>query len=372
MRQLFSFVFLMVLCVASCSAQQLVHRQRPGVSIPKHLSYEGIEIDGTSETFFDKLKRKGYKIEEKVDGYHYYTCAVGSFAEERGWEIVADCDDTDSIYSVMLYMSCVTGSSLLMTYDNVKKYIEKKYSIIGTERHISEIPIIDNEDTEIVYTVGILGNITVSYNIDDAGSYVCVRFTDRINSGLHGITFKTERYEISNISDVYKKCFIEISEDEGKFTVIDNNGNYRFISRRDDAEKLYYLLISKYDNTMKLCLINDYVIKQFNKCKANKNLIPIVTKEFETLLQNYLAKVQEKKRKDAELISNPRQLLLEVIRQTIFSKDERKMFDSLFSPEFQRQLIGGTIKVMASDAPTQWDLYSDSQKAIIHEYHNAK
>lgn len=88
--------------------------------------------------------------------------------------------------------------------------------------------------------------------------------------------------------------------------------------------------------------------------------------------QSYLAKIQEQKRKEAELKANPKLLLLEILRYTIFSREERKTLDKIIPPEIQRQMIGGCLQMVTAETPTQWDMLNSAQKAVIHNSHNGK
>ena len=100
--------------------------------------------------------------------------------------------------------------------------------------------------------------------------------------------------------------------------------------------------------------------------------MPIITGDFKSMSQSYLAKVQEKKRKEAELKANPKMLLLEILRCTIFSREDRDALDSVIPPEAQRQMMGGMLRVVTADTSTQWDMLNGAQKAVIHESHNGR
>lgn len=369
--KLFMQIFLLMSCSLALHAQKAIHRQRSGVPQQKHISFAGIEINGASDAFFKALKKKGYAIKIKEEYMQYYTYAVGSFAGMNGWEINVDFDEKDSIYSVMLYMSFLRVSEQLEAYSNVKSYIEKTYKYSQKDQYINDDAEIKSEDSESVYTIGDLGAISVGRGVDGYYSYVGVRFMDKSNSRLHGFNPQQKAFELSNVSNQYQKCYIQTSEFEGSFSVLSNDKVYRFIVRQDDARQINNLLNSKYDNTMKIYLLNSYILRQLDKCRKSE-FIPIVLTDFNNMSQSYLAKIQEQKRKEAELKANPKLLLLEILRYTIFSREERKTLDKIIPPEIQRQMIGGCLQMVTAETLTQWDMLNNAQKAVIHNSHNGK
>ena len=365
-------LLLLSVCCLPLSAQRTVNRHRSVVQ-SKHLQFEGMDINGTSKIFFNKLKKRGYKIGQKEDHMQYFTYAIGSFAGENGWEINAEVgEENDSIYCIMLYLPILRYSEQYEIYNNVKKYIEEKYKYTLKECYINDDAYMKSEDSEVVYSIGDFGVISVACGNDGYQSYVGLRFTDKMNSRLYGIYFDKKNFEISNVSSQYKCCIIQTSEFEGVFSVFSNENIYKFVVRQDDAQQIYYLLNSKYDNTMKIYLLNNYILRQLNKCKNNKKMMPIITGDFKSMSQSYLAKVQEKKRKEAELKANPKMLLLEILRCTIFSREDRDALDSVIPPEAQRQMMGGMLRVVTADTSTQWDMLNGAQKAVIHESHNGR
>ena len=203
-------LLLLSVCCLPLSAQRTVNRHRSVVQ-SKHLQFEGMDINGTSKIFFNKLKKRGYKIGQKEDHMQYFTYAIGSFAGENGWELNAEVgEENDSIYCIMLYLPILRYSEQYEIYNNVKKYIEEKYKYTLKECYINDDAYMKSEDSEVVYSIGDFGVISVACGNDGYQSYVGLRFTDKMNSRLYGINFDKKNFEISNVSSQYKCCIIHL------------------------------------------------------------------------------------------------------------------------------------------------------------------
>ena len=362
-RRIITLLALCAVISVASTAQTVIKRQRPDYTPPKeHLSFDGIAINGHLNDFVSNLKRKGYKklVKDNAEGEDYQDM-TGNYAGINGWEIYIDSDDDfkDSIYCVRLFNECATGGSQLSKYNTVKDFIESKYPISGKIVFNSEQSY--GGESETLYNIENKGTITVTYGNEDGVLFVGMRFKDKDNDNLYGNHPTAKTYILENIKSAFQKCRIEASELEIKFDIQCPDKIYTFVSRKDDKQQILQLLDGNYDNQMKVYILNNYILTGLERCKQEK-AIPVVETECEKIFRQYIA-AAEKAKQNQTTPMRPKDMLLEALRQMIFSPKERQTLDKVVPPEVQRQMIGGTIGVMGASSG-----YHTSYEKYINPY----
>jgi len=364
----YRIIILAIFCIIaiSVSAQYVVNRPRKGCTPTKeHLTFEGIPINGHCQDLINQLNTKGYQAQTKSSGNHLYQYMTGKYADTDNWELYIDSDDDfkDSIYSVRLFHEFATGSTQNATYWQVKKHIESQYNVTGKIKFIGEKAI--DEESETIYNIGGKGTITVAMENCNGQLFVGVNFKDNTNDRLYGYHPEVRRYEMKNVSPNFQTCIIETSEIDIKYNIKCVNKVYTFISRGDDLKQIKNLLEGNYSDQMKVYILTNYVNTGLKRSKE-EDAIPIIESECERILSQYLAVAESTKSKETKAMQ-PKNILLEALRQMIFSPKERKMLDKVVPPEIQRQMIGGTISIMTDSSPSHYTDYEKYINPYLHD-----
>ena len=215
------------------------------------------------------------------------------------------------------------------------------------------------------------GRIELSYGSSQNGDMcVWVKFFDKGNESVLSVRPLSDIYDLK--SDKFKQCIIDVSSAEIKYYIEDNNIIYRFLSRNIDKEQIKHLLEGNYDNQIKTALIGMYIVKGIELCKTG-SYIPILTTEYNSICEAYLAKVNAQKVQEKSQPANVKVMLVEELYKRLFSPYERKIMPpevlELMKSAAFRKSSGGNND---DGSHTQWDLYNDAQRAVIHEHDNAK
>lgn len=362
MKKIMLLLLCSVMVMTSTAQNYVIHRHRADYTPPKeHLSFDGIAINGLGKNVLNSLKKKGYEILTKGnEGAEYYEYATGKYAGIDGWEVYVHADsETDSVHSITLFREYASALKRATRYGDIKSYIESHYPIKGTVKLRSEESL--GSDNEIIYSVGELGTITVTYGIEESEFFVGIKFEDKINHKRYGYHPVVERYELKNTSTAFQNCIIEISDEEIKYNVNCNNKTFTLISRGDDRDQIHQLLVANYKEQQKIYVLNDYILTGLERYKEF-DAIPIMETEYEYICKKIVAAVQKAQQAPSQTMQ-PKQVFLEYLRQVIYSPQERKLLDKVISPEVQRQMIGGTLNVMSSS-----DGYRTSYEKYINPY----
>ena len=368
-------VMVILCCVISMTitAQHVVKRQRVNHTTNKeHLSFEGLPIDGAEVDMWKKLEKKGFKTKLKDPKNVFSRYAEGKVGNVEYWQISLYTDDImgEDIYGIQLYREYATGAGVLGCFWEMKQYIETKYNVTNKVSYIAENSLND-EETEIHYMVAGKGRIELSYGSSQNG-YMCVwvKFFDKGNESVLSVRPLSDIYDLK--SDKFKQCIIDVSSAEIKYYIEDNNIIYRFLSRNIDKEQIKHLLEGNYDNQIKTALIGMYIVKGIELCKTG-SYIPILTTEYNSICEAYLAKVNAQKVQEKSQPANVKVMLVEELYKRLFSPYERKIMPpevlELMKSAALRKSSGGNND---EGSHTQWDLYNEAQKAVIHEHDNAK
>ncbi len=366
-------VILCYLISMTVSAQTVVKRPRSNNVTPKeHLSFEGLPIDGTEVDMWKKLEKKGFKTKLKDSNNVFSRYAEGKVGNVDCWQLTLYTDDAlgEDIYGIHLYREYATGTGVLGCFWKMKQYIETKYNVTNKVSYIGENSLND-EETEIHYMIAGKGRIELSYGKGKYGDMgIWVIFLDKENESQLAIRPVSDVYDLK--SDKYGQCIIDVSSAEIKFYIEENSNIYKFLSRNKDKEQIKHLIEGNYDNQIKTALIGMYIVKGIELCKEG-SYIPILTTEYNSICEAYLAKVNAQKVQEKSQPANVKVMLVEELYKRLFSPYERKIMPlevlELMKSAALRKSSGGNND---EGSHTQWDLYNDAQKAVIHEHDNAK
>ena len=363
-------LFAIILLSSSLSnhAQMVIKRERVQKQQPtviyretpnSHLSFNGVDINGTINSFLDKLKSKGYKKQLKLveEGDAVISYASGPYAGIEGWNISFwhDEEHNDSISAVSMFVdNFATGMTLMNRYETVKQYIKSNYYI--TEETLYETESSITGDNEALYKIGNKGTITVKYGNDEGNLFLHLLFKDNINEKLFETPVTTKKYELSGLSNIYSRCLIESSDYEIRFAAETNNGSYSFLARGKDARLLQNALSGKSNKVEQFYLLNNYILSGINRSK-NTACVPVLETQAERIANDYIAAV-EKARRLPSRSNMTGNILIEALRQMIYTPKEREILDQVISPDMQRQLLRGTLMMMGSSTShTDYEKY---------------
>lgn len=93
-------------------------------SYSQHLTFKGIEIDGTLTEFIGKLQKQGFVL---IDHFENGAILKGNFAGEES-EIIIPCKENETVWTVVVNFSeKSTWYSLKSTYKSYKESLTIKY-----------------------------------------------------------------------------------------------------------------------------------------------------------------------------------------------------------------------------------------------------
>lgn len=162
-----------------------------GATAQKHLTFQGVPIDGTLDQFSKKASEKGLTYVQRMNGIDFY---IGSFLGHDCFVGAVSHENQDLVYSVL---ACIIPfedwKTLQSTYFDVKKKLTAEY---GTPKEVEEKFLITSRndaekfqavnDGKCNYVTSFVtknGEISVSIEVQDGlGPTVLVQFTDNENA----------------------------------------------------------------------------------------------------------------------------------------------------------------------------------------------
>lgn len=167
-----------------------------GQTASEHLTFKGIPIDGTLESFVGKLKGKGYKEHYKKDNF---VILEGEFAGYKNCLInIGTSKDLDLVYRVLVTLPFSDNwNAVYKDYDKLKRMLTEKHGkpdsegedFMGNEATSDGIKRMYTEkgycNYFAEYNLGIGGKKIAIGGSKELGISVFITYYDFLNEGRH-------------------------------------------------------------------------------------------------------------------------------------------------------------------------------------------
>ncbi len=349
-----------------------------GLSAQGHLLFDGIPIDGSYSSFLKKLQTARYKYvkeneETSVPVLWGKSKDIGGY--DVGVTVFYKPDETKLVTGVSAIHYEKDKKWLSLKADGVRDYLRKTYpsaTFTETRYLYDETPEFGSTDRECVITVPGKGTITVSEGTDmDDNLALTVYYHDALNNfGRRSKDAFLTSYDLSPFVSCAIGCTLDERESSleirGKY-----NGRSFVIEPVDkDCQLLRELMAYNNNKDVKASLLNAYVYSVVrNNLPANTHMV--TSQRMEKVIYAYVD-AQRKMQQQTQGRVSVRGALWGMLKNYLYTSQEKAMMDRTIPKDVQEKLFVGILGAVGGNGPTNFDMLSPSQQAVIHESSNAK
>lgn len=348
----------------------------------QHLPFNGIPIDGRYESFRQRLIRSGFKY-LKENEETSSPLFEGSLAGLRGIPFglyVLSGERSDVVTEVSAYYYPESEAELPLKYDRLVNYIGTLYPTAKCVQYkyvYDETPEFGGRFKDCTFTVkgndgGILGTICVAHETDmDENQVLTVSFVDHANMtryGRKGRKMEPRQYDLSGYVDCASRCRIDIGYYGTEIFCTYNGRDYRFLAEGQDENLLKELMFYQNDKDVKASLLNTYVYSIVRNGIPEKTTF-VSTSRMEKVIYAYVdaqQKLRQQKRVSA------RGALWGMLKDYLFTSEEKAHMDKTIPKDMQERMFMGIFGAVGGSGPTNFDMLSPAQQAVIHESSNGR
>ena len=341
-----------------------------------HLLFDGIPINGSYPAFLKNLQAAKYKYVSDYEETSFPTI-WGKSKDLGGYEAglyVSYKDDRSQLVTGVSAVVYEKDASLLsMKYEVVRDYLRKVYlsATFQETRYVyDEEPMMERTDRIGILSIPGKGTITLSEGLDMDDNHVLVAdYRDGINSaGMRSADAVLASYDLSSFVTCATGCIL--TEKASKVEIQGQCGGRTFMIEPVDKDKQLLLELMAYQNNndVKASLLNAYVYSVIRN-KVAANTCVVTSGRMERVIYAYVdaqRKAREQKRPTA------RGVLWGMLKDYLFTSQEKAMIDKTLSKETQERIFSGILGAVGGSGPTNFDMLSPAQQAVIDSSSNGK
>lgn len=359
------------------------------ISASKHLTFEGIPINGSIDSFVKRLQAKGFDMYEQGDNLESVSGTIPIDSIREMYVNILYDQTNKSVFGVRSSFDIPCGEDYETPARDVVSKLDGMYvfqvednNIFENEGGLSTLEcqkyILD--DSKQYY----LGSITVDLCSSQTGFHtIAVEYKDAYNTRqqnklIDGI-FDLSRYMDNNYFD---GCKMGVYENILLFTATEQGKEVSFYAADNDRDNLLDFLYDKeIDEDFKRFVLNTYIytgVKQQKQSQISvcyQNMFQKAVEHYYDIHKDWSPYTAQNNhgntQSTARSMSPSAYFWHTMVGSRIFSGEEQKAFTELGIYPWLMDMIP-KIGSMAGGGSTQWDSYNDAQKAVIHEHDNAK
>ena len=147
-----------------------------------------------------------------------------------------------------------------------------------------------------------------------------------------------------------------------------NGRDYRFLAEGQDENLLKELMSYQNDKDVKASLLNTYIYSIVRNGIPEKTTF-VSTSRMEKVIYAYVdaqQKLRQQKRVSA------RGVLWGMLKDYLFTSEEKAHMDKTIPKDMQERMFMGIFGAVGGSGPTNFDMLSPAQQAVIHESSNGR
>ena len=367
-------LLIIALLFAGLANTIFISAQEPNV---KHLTFDGIPLDGSYQMFKKKLQAKGYKYvkeNEETSIPCFWGKPAGFLDKEVGLFIRYSQDKSQKVGGV----TAVLYDFEHFDYNAISNYHErtnKGATAVETVYRYDELPDFGRIDKEKVITIPGKGTITVTIGADmDDVETIFVVFKDAVNaSDLYddedeGDPSNSSTESLASYVSCANGCVLTYCDGTTVISGAYNGRKFRIQPKDEDGQIIYKLMRYNNNQEVKSTLLNTYV---YSVVRDNlpENTIAVTSKRMEKVIYAY---VDAQRRAREQQKPTVRGVLWGMLKDYLYTPKEKAQMDRMIPKQVQEQMFQGIFGAIGGSGPTNFDMLSPAQQAVIHQSSNGR
>lgn len=345
------------------------------VSAQVHLTFDGIPLDGSYQMFKKKLLAKGYKYakeNEETSSPAIWGKPPGFLDREVGLFVRYSNDRNQTVGGV----TAVMYEFNKFDYEALSNYhtrTNKGATSVATYYKYDETPDMERVDHEVVVTIPNRGTVTVWDGVDmDENPVLTVEFRDAQNIQLIELPDYKDpapvTYDIARFVSCASGCKLSVINYVMELSGNYNGRKFRIQARDSDKDILAQLMDYNNNQEVKSTLLNTYV---YSVVRDNlpENTIAVTSKRMEKVIYAY---VDAQRRAREQQKPTVRGVLWGMLKDYLYTPKEKAQMDRIIPKQVQEQMFQGIFGAVGGSGPTNFDMLSPAQQAVIHQSSNGR
>lgn len=367
-------LLIIVLLFAGLANTIFISAQGPNI---KHLTFDGIPLDGSYQMFKKKLLAKGYKYvkeNEETSMPCVWGKPAGFLDKEVGLFIRYNRDKSQTVGGV----TAVLYDFDKYDYEMIGNYHErtnKGATAVETVYRYDELPDFGRIDKEKIITIPGKGTITVTKGADmDDVESVTVAFEDAVN--VRNLYDEDDECDPSRSTSesltpyvsCASNCVIADVDCNTLISGVYNGRKFRIQPKDEDGQIIYKLMRYNNNQEVKSTLLNTYV---YSVVRDNlpENTVVVTMKRMEKVIYAY---VDAQRRAREQQKPTVRGVLWGMLKDYLYTPKEKAQMDRMIPKQVQEKMFQGIFGAVGGSGPTNFDMLSPAQQAVIHQSSNGR